>query len=68
MYIKSFQSGGPVVMAYRVSPFQKETAIPEAVTTQPAQPAEDYNARLSKLEEKIDKLITSAGGKFDGLL
>jgi hypothetical protein len=44
-------------MAYRVSPFQKEERKDEAP---------DTNARLSLLEEKLDKILT--GGKFDGLL
>lgn len=63
MYIKSFQNGAPVIMAYRVSPFQREdksadTPVPEVASA-------DVNSRLNSLEEKIDKLI---GGKFDGLL
>ena len=60
MYIKSFQNGQPVIMAYRVSPFQKEdskTETPQSNSTE---------SRLANLEEKLDKLLT--GGKFDGLL
>ena len=57
MYIKSFQNGQPVIMAYRVSPFQKEERKEEAT---------DTSARLTLLEEKLDKILT--GGKFDGLL
>lgn len=59
MYIKSFQNGQPVIMAYRVSPFQKEDGKTE---TSPA----NYDTRLATLEEKLDKIIS--GGKFDGLL
>lgn len=58
MYIKSFQNGQPVIMAYRVSPFQKEDG-----KTEPTPTTEN---RLAALEEKIDKIIS--GGKFDGLL
>ena len=58
MYIKSFQNGQPVIMAYRVSPFQKEDSKQE--------PAPTTDARIAALEEKLDKLLT--GGKFDGLL
>lgn len=61
MYIKSFQNGQPVIMAYRVSPFQKEERKAEEIAS-----PDDVNARLSLLEEKLNKLI--AGGKFDGLL
>ena len=61
MYIKSFQNGQPVIMAYRVSPFQKEERKAEEIA-----PANDINTRLSSLEEKLNTLIT--GGKFDGLL
>ena len=61
MYIKSFQNGQPVIMAYRVSPFQKE----ESKIEQPA--ANSTESRLALLEEKLDKLL-STGGKFDGLL
>lgn len=58
MYIKSFQNGQPVIMAYRVSPFQKEDGKTEPMPT--------TEVRLAALEEKIDKIIS--GGKFDGLL
>ena len=58
MYIKSFQNGQPVIMAYRVSPFQTEDSKQE--------PAPTTDARIAVLEEKLDKLIS--GGKFDGLL
>lgn len=34
MYIKSFQNGSPVIMAYRVIPYTKEDAAP----TQPEEP------------------------------
>lgn len=61
MYIKSFQNGQPVIMAYRVSPFQKEERKAED-----AAPRVDVESRLSLLEEKLDKILT--GGKFDGLL
>ena len=60
MYIKSFQNGQPVIMAYRVSPFQKEDGKPDATQ------ANSYDARLVTLEEKLNKIIS--GGKFDGLL
>ena len=58
MYIKSFQNGQPVIMAYRVSPFQKEDGKNDSAPT--------TENRLTILEEKLDKLIS--GGKFDGLL
>ena len=60
MYIKSFQNGQPVIMAYRVSPFQKEDGKTDATQ------ANSYDARLATLEEKLNKIIS--GGKFDGLL
>lgn len=59
MYIKSFQNGQPVIMAYRVSPFQKEEKKVE-------EPVNDFSTRLTSLEEKLDKILM--GGKFDGLL
>lgn len=61
MYIKSFQNGQPVIMAYRVSPFSKEDSkaeIPQANSTE---------SRLATLEQKLDQIINN-GGKFDGLL
>ena len=64
MYIKSFQSGSPVIMAYRVVPFAKED--------KPVEPVEEkenpLENRIKTLEEKLDKLISSQGGKFDELL
>lgn len=64
MYIKSFQNGNPIVMAYRVSPFQKNSDQKENVEPKSDK---DIMERLALLEEKINKL-TSSGGKFDELL
>jgi hypothetical protein len=61
MYIKSFQNGQPVIMAYRVSPYQREEKKIEEESAQ-----SDLLARLDAIEEKINNL--AAGGKFDGLL
>ena len=61
MYIKSFQNGQPVIMAYRVSPFSKE----ERKAEEESAPT-DITTRLTSLEQKLDKIIS--GGKFDGLL
>lgn len=62
MYIKSFQNGQPVIMAYSVSPFQKEERKVEEQATH-----DDLSTRLASLEKKLEKL-TNSGGKFDGLL
>lgn len=64
MYIKSFQNGQPIVMAYTISPFQKDEKGAESAPPPPTAP--NLETRLDKLEEKLNKLVT--GGKFDGLL
>jgi hypothetical protein len=61
MYIKSFQNGQPVIMAYRVSPFSKEDSKAEIPQTNSTE------SRLATLEQKLDQIINN-GGKFDGLL
>lgn len=63
MYIKSFQNGNPVLMAYRVTPYTKED-VPSKETTPVLDPIEE---RLSKLERLLSTL-TNEGGKFNGLL
>lgn len=62
MYIKSFQNGSPIIMAYRVLPFQKEDKPVDLVENN----ENNVENRIKSLEEKLDKLIS--GGKFDGLL
>jgi hypothetical protein len=64
MYIKSFQNGNPVIMAYRVLPYTKEDTNTNAAAS-PTQ--EDMSVRLEKLEQAI-KSLTENGGKFNGLL
>lgn len=64
MYIKSFQNGAPVIMAYRVSPFQREERPVD--TSAPAIVEDPMASRITALETKINKIIE--GGKFDGLL
>ena len=63
MYIKSFQGGNPVIMAYRIVPYADDTKAPAAVETNPKVSLEE---RLDKLEQLLTK--QTPGGKFDGLL
>lgn len=74
MYIKSFQNGSPVIMAYRVSPYQKEQSPQSTSTTQTTTP-NPLEERLAKLEELVTKLTKpveeqpkKSGGKFDGII
>ena len=53
MYIKSFQNGAPVVMAYRVSPYQKEEAPPPSTEQQPS----PLETRISELEATVRALV-----------
>jgi hypothetical protein len=68
MYIKSFQNGNPVIMAYRVLPYTKEEA-PTQTNTQNAagSPRDGMEQRLEKIEAALKTLVDN-GGKFDGLL
>ena len=75
MYIKSFQNGSPVIMAYRVSPYQKEQSPQSTSTTQTASIPNPLEERLAKLEELVNKLTKpveeqpkKSGGKFDGII
>ena len=65
MYIKSFQNGNPVIMAYRVTPYSKEEQNSQISENGKVSQTED---RLAKLEQQINTIINSTGGKFDGLL
>lgn len=60
MYIKSFQNGTPIIMAYKVLPYTKEEA-----PSNPASPT--IEERLAKLEAALTN-NTNEGGKFNGLL
>lgn len=61
MYIKSFQNGNPVIMAYRIAPYTKEEPKTEVVTEE-----NDLEKRLTKLEQLLTNI--NEGGKFNGLL
>lgn len=63
MYIKSFQNGSPILMAYRVTPYTKEESAPKEPTPQ-TNPLEE---RMTRLENMLSNLSTE-GGKFNGLL
>lgn len=63
MYIKSFQNGSPIIMAYRVAPYAKE----EPVQTAPTASASTTEERLAKIESLLSGM-TNEGGKFNGLL
>lgn len=65
MYIKSFQNGNPVIMAYRIAPYTKEET--SANTQTAAVPSTEE--RLAKIETLLNNLnTTNEGGKFNGLL
>lgn len=64
MYIKSFQGGNPVIMAYKIIPYAADnTKNTPAASDAPAKSA--LEDRLERLEQL---LTTKSGGKFDGLL
>ncbi len=63
MYIKSFQNGNPVIMAYRVTPYTKE----ETASVPPMAPTPTMEERMAKLEALLTNM-TNEGGKFNGLL
>ena len=68
MYIKSFQNGNPVIMAYRVVPYMKEeNSTPPSTQNAATSPTEDLGQRLERLEAVL-KNLTDNGGKFNGLL
>ena len=65
MYIKSFQSGNPVIMAYKITPYAAadETKPTAAVEVNPIATFEE---RLKRIEKALSN--ETPGGKFDGLL
>ena len=68
MYIKSFQNGNPVILAYRVLPYTKEETPTQTNASSAAGPSgTDLGERLDRLERTI-KTLAENGGKFDGLL
>lgn len=62
MYIKSFQNGNPVIMAYKIIPYSKEEE------TKPEPVESTFEERLAKIEQMLATNNTKSGGKFDGLL
>lgn len=65
MYIKSFQNGNPVIMAYRIAPYTKE----ETSTNTQTAAVPSTEERLAKIETLLNNLnTTNEGGKFNGLL
>lgn len=66
MYIKSFQNGNPIIMAYRVVPYSKENS--ENIASAPTKETASTEERLTKLEQQLTSFLSQNGGKFDGLL
>lgn len=72
MYIKSFQNGNPIIMAYRVTPYTKEET--SAATTQTStstaaeSPQDNIGQRLDRVEALLKNITENKGGKFDGLI
>lgn len=77
MYIKSFQSGGPVIMAYSIKPYTKDSnevaATPNLEVTKSNEYNVEYQKTINELQERIYKIEqivnkNNEGGKFNGLL
>ena len=66
MYIKSFQNGNPIIMAYRITPYAKEDEANLPVTAVKVEEKPNIEERLARLEELL--IQPKSGGKFDGLL
>lgn len=64
MYIKSFQNGNPIIMAYRIAPFQKQDE--QKIVTETSKGDKEILDRIANLEKQIQDLTN--GGKFNGLL
>ena len=64
MYIKSFQGGNPVIMAYKITPYAADDIkIGAAASDVESKPT--VEDRLNRLEQLLN---SKEGGKFDGLL
>ena len=68
MYIKSFQNGNPIIMAYRVLPYTKEETTSTPTQTAAVPQNDAMEQRLAKIETILKNIATNEGGKFDGLL
>lgn len=66
MYIKSFQNGNPIIMAYRITPYAKEDEANLPVAAAKVEEKPNIEERLARLEELLTQ--PKSGGKFDGLL
>lgn len=62
MYIKSFQNGNPVIVAYRVAPYshdtEKNTQSAAAAPSQTETPilSEEQQSKLNKIDELIERI------------
>lgn len=66
MYIKSFQNGNPIIMAYKITPYAKEDEANLSVAAAKVEEKPNIEERLARLEELLTQ--PKSGGKFDGLL
>ena len=66
MYIKSFQNGNPIIMAYRIMPYAQEDEANLSVAAVKADDKTNIEERLARLEGLLTQ--PKSGGKFDGLL
>lgn len=68
MYIKSFQSGNPVIMAYKIIPYSNDDDTKISARAVEVENKPSLEDRLSRIEELLTNPPTKTGGKFDGLL
>lgn len=71
MYLKTMQNGQPMVVGYKISPFDKEDNTPKE---QPVQQdfynpkLEEYEGRLKALEKEIEELKQKTGYNLNELI
>ncbi len=70
MYLKTIQNGQPMVVGYRISPFDKEeNSQKEAPHTETQNPKlEEYDNRLKALEKEIAELKQKTGYNLNELI
>jgi len=72
MYLKTMQNGQPMVVGYKISPFDKEDNTPKEQQTAQQESnnpkLEEYENRLKALEKEIEELKQKTGYNLNELI
>lgn len=72
LYLKTMQNGAPTLMAYKINPYDSNNHAQNQEDSKSKSTKKEefpnYDEKITKLEQQIEKIKKALGGTYDGLI